>query len=79
MRKQFSIRSKSHNVYTISMDKIALNPFDDKRYIIKPECIDTLAWGHHKIDSEQMCSELQYVAENAQRMKKFMLENKNKK
>lgn len=78
MRKQFSIRSKSHNVYTISMNKIALNPFDDKRYIIKPGCIDTLAWGHHKINSEQMCSELKYVAENAQRMKKIMLKNKDK-
>lgn len=54
MRKQYSFRSKSHNVYTISSEKIALNPFDDKRYIIKPEGINTLAWGHHRIDSEKI-------------------------
>lgn len=51
VRKQLSIRSKDHNIYTISTEKIALNPFDDKRYIIKPDGIDTLAWGHYKIDS----------------------------
>lgn len=47
--KQNTIRSILHNVYTIEMEKIALSPFDDKRYIIKPEGVDTLAWGHHKI------------------------------
>lgn len=68
MRKQYSIRSKAHKVYTISMQKIALNPFDDKRYIIKPDCIDTLAWGHYQIDSEKMDSEYRYVSDVAQRM-----------
>lgn len=72
MRKQFSIRSKSHDVYTISMEKIALNPFDDKRYIIKPDCIDTLAWGHHRLDSKKMASEYQYVSGNALKQRKLM-------
>lgn len=72
MRKQFSFRSKNHNIYTISMDKIALNPFDDKRYIIKPDCIDTLAWGHQKLDLEKMNDEYQYVNDIAERMRKFM-------
>lgn len=64
------------------MNKIALNPFDDKRYIIKPECIDTLAWGHYKIDSETMNNEYQYVKDNAQSIKNFLKkkqEENNKK
>lgn len=46
---QSTIRSISHKVYTIQMEKIALSASDDKRYIIKPEGVDTLAWGHRKI------------------------------
>lgn len=49
IRKQNTIRSISHNVYTIEQEKIALSPFDDKRYIIKPDGVDTLAWGHYAI------------------------------
>lgn len=82
MKNQFSIRSKNHQLYTISMDKIALNPFDDKRYIMKPDCVDTLAWGHHQLDSEKMTSEYKYVLDNAQKIKNFMIRakaNKNKK
>lgn len=63
IRKQFSIRSKLHNIYTISMQKIALNPFDDKRCIIKPDGINTLAWGHYTLDSEKMNSEYQFAEE----------------
>ena len=74
MRKQYSIRSKNHNVYTISMQKIALNPFDDKRCLIKPDCIDTLAWGHCKIDSDAMMNEYQYAKDVAQRMNNFKKE-----
>lgn len=71
--KQHSIRSKSHNVYTISMDKMALNPFDQKRLINKPECINTTSWGHYSIDSAKMQEECQCVLDNARRMKQFML------
>lgn len=48
-RYQSTIRSIKHDVFTIQQKKIALNPADDKRYLIKPNRIDTLAWGHHKI------------------------------
>jgi len=47
-RKQSCIRSKLHEVYTISETKIVLSPYDDKRYIL-PDSIDTLPWGHYKI------------------------------
>lgn len=72
IRNQFTFRSKSHNVYTIETQKIALNPFDDKRYIIKPNCVDTLAWGHHQIDSDKMAFEIQNVSLIAKRVKEFM-------
>lgn len=48
--KQNTIRSILHKVYSIQTEKIALSPFDDKRYIIKPKGVETLAWGHFKID-----------------------------
>lgn len=51
--KQNIIRSIKHNVYSVKQEKVALSPFDDKRYIIKSNGIDTLAWGHHAIDSNE--------------------------
>ncbi|KYN19375.1 hypothetical protein ALC57_08291 [Trachymyrmex cornetzi] len=47
-RRQSCIRSKLHEVYTISEWKIALSPYDDKRYII-PDSTKTLPWGHWRI------------------------------
>lgn len=50
-KAQNSFRSKLHSLYTIRQSKIALSPFDDKRYIC-PNNIDTLAWGHYRIRTE---------------------------
>jgi hypothetical protein len=47
-RQQSCIRSKLHEVYTMIETKIALSPYDDKRYIV-PESTETLPWGHYKI------------------------------
>ena len=47
-RQQSCIRSKLHKVYTIRETKIALSPYDDKRYVI-PDSTDTLPWEHYKI------------------------------
>lgn len=72
VRKQYSIRSKNHNIYTISMNKVSLNPTDDKRYLIKPEKIETLAWGHWRISPEQMDYEYQNISDSTQHMMEIM-------
>lgn len=48
VESQNSIRSKNHNVFTITQKKLALNGNDNKRYIL-PNNIDTLPWGHYSI------------------------------
>ncbi|CAH1115853.1 unnamed protein product [Psylliodes chrysocephalus] len=45
------IRSSKHQVHSIVQEKIALSPFDDKRYLI-PESYRTLPWGHYSIPSD---------------------------
>jgi len=47
-RKQSSIRSKLHEMYTLSETKITVSPYDDKRYIV-PDSTDMLPWRHYKI------------------------------
>ncbi|XP_018342240.1 PREDICTED: uncharacterized protein LOC108748509 [Trachymyrmex septentrionalis] len=47
-RRQSCIRSKLHEVYTISESKIARSPYDDKRYVV-PNSTETLPWGHWRI------------------------------
>ncbi|KYN27561.1 hypothetical protein ALC57_03049 [Trachymyrmex cornetzi] len=47
-RRQSCIRSTLHEVYTVSELKLALSPYDDKRYVV-PESVTTLPWGHYKI------------------------------
>ncbi|XP_018406268.1 PREDICTED: uncharacterized protein LOC108782483 [Cyphomyrmex costatus] len=47
-RRQVCIRSKLHRVYTVSEKKIALSPYDDKRYVV-PDSTNTLPWGHYRI------------------------------
>ena len=51
-RRQMNVlRSYNHTIYTETVNKVALSPFDDKRYILKDN-INTLAWGHHKIPAD---------------------------
>ena len=47
-RRQSCIRSELHEVYTITESKIALSPYDDKRYVV-PNSTETLPWGHWRI------------------------------
>lgn len=48
------IRSKRHRLSTTLTRKIGLSPYDDKRYLL-PCGIHTLAYGHYKIRSGQLC------------------------
>ena len=43
------IKSKSHTPGTYESNKISLSCYDDKRYILT-NGIDTLAYGHIKLD-----------------------------
>lgn len=47
-RTQYVIRSRLHNVETLKQCKIALSPYDDKRFLL-PDSTDTLAWGDYRI------------------------------
>ncbi|XP_046399469.1 uncharacterized protein LOC124165964 [Ischnura elegans] len=51
-RKMNVIRSRKHKIFTLEMNKVALNPFDDKRYICE-DGINTLAWGHYRIPQKR--------------------------
>ena len=52
-RTQCLITSHLHKVETVKQKKIALSPFDDKRYL-QQNTTDTLAWGHYKIISNNI-------------------------
>ncbi|XP_051170478.1 uncharacterized protein LOC127287531 [Leptopilina boulardi] len=52
-RTQYSIRSKLHKVLTLKQKKIALSPYDDKRFLLKHNT-DTLAWGHYIIERDKV-------------------------
>jgi hypothetical protein len=43
-----TIRSRNHVLQTETVNKVALSPFDDKRFLLQ-ETHDTLAHGHNKI------------------------------
>ena len=49
LRKMNVITSCKHEVYTEEINKIALSPDDDKRYILE-DGAHTLELGHYKID-----------------------------
>ena len=50
LRKMNIIRSYDHEIYTEEVNKVALCPNDDKRYILE-DGIHTMAWGHYKLNS----------------------------
>ena len=54
-RKMNVIRSRKHEVFSESVEKIALSAEDDKRFILK-DGIETLAWGHRKIKCQKCLS-----------------------
>ena len=46
-----TIRSNKHEIYSSKLNKLALSPHDEKRFICE-DGISTYAWGHYKISSE---------------------------
>ena len=48
MAKMNQIRSDRHQIYSITLNKVGLSPYDDKRYILSSG-VDTLAHGHYAI------------------------------
>ena len=52
IKEQYGIRSYDHQVYTEKQNKVALTPFDDKRYILE-DGMGTLAWGHYRIKDKK--------------------------
>ena len=50
MRKMNVIRSHKHEIFSETVNKIALSANDDKRIILHDK-ISTLAFGHYKINS----------------------------
>lgn len=50
IKSQNAFRSRLHQMYSYRQEKVALSADDDKRYIL-PNKIDTLAWGHYKINN----------------------------
>ncbi len=42
------IRSKNHQVFTMTINKVGLSPYDDKRYVLDDK-VSTLAHGHYRI------------------------------
>ena len=44
--EMLSIRSKEHNISTISTNKLALHPFDNKRFLLS-DGIESRAYGHY--------------------------------
>lgn len=60
---QTSIRSRKHNLFVESVNKIAIDPFDSKRYYL--DNINSLAFGHADIKVHQACSgELEIGSDN---------------
>jgi hypothetical protein len=49
-RQMNVIRSHQHNVHILTINKLGLCTFDDKRYVLDSG-IETLAFGHHRVSS----------------------------
>lgn len=46
------IQAKEHHVYSLTQEKIALSPEDDKRYLV-PGSFNTLPWGHYSLNKRK--------------------------
>ncbi len=53
------IRSENHQLHTITVNKVSLSPFDDKRYLLS-DGVTSLAYGHHAIIKDINASDMKY-------------------
>jgi hypothetical protein len=53
-----TIQSRQHNLYTVNVNKLALEPTDMKRYIL-PDGINTRAYGHYSLLDENESVEME--------------------
>lgn len=58
LKQQYIFRSDLHRVYTMNINKVALNSNDDKRFIL-PDGISTLAIGHYLINHMEILNDLE--------------------
>ena len=52
MASMKQIRSYSHNIFSVKLNKIGLSSYDDKRYLLSNGC-DSLAYGHYLIKDKK--------------------------
>ena len=66
-RDQYTIRSKFHTIVTEKHTKLALSPYDDKRFLL-PNSTDTLPWGHYEITESVLNEYLKNVSDRKKHM-----------
>jgi hypothetical protein len=58
-KNQNMFRTKKHDIYSVQQNKESLSAYDDKRFILE-NGINTLAWGHSKIQGTSFLSRFKH-------------------
>jgi hypothetical protein len=73
-KKRKMFRTKNQYIYTVEQNKKAISAYDDKRFILE-DGINTLAWGHYKIqiEKDKFLNHLKELKSNEKNLKVFKL------